>query len=209
MTPSSPVLRVVSTTASAAVLALSAGPFFPGGQAAADSPEPTPATASASQAADKCLLLCLPVLGEDSAPTETVRPLKAKEPAAPPAQPAAPAPGPPDPSAGPAEPPAQTAPAPAAPSGAPEPEETDPGQAAPEATTPGASPTPSNGPTSTSNWDTPVTRSATATQVAAVSGAGDPGADAPALLPIMAGVLLVGAAGAAFAWWGRNRIGAH
>jgi hypothetical protein len=31
----------------------------------------------------------------------------------------------------------------------------------------------------------------------------------PKLLAIMAGVLLVGAAGLAFAWWGRNRFSSH
>jgi hypothetical protein len=31
----------------------------------------------------------------------------------------------------------------------------------------------------------------------------------PGLLPIMAGALLVGVAGLAFAWWGRNRLSSH
>jgi hypothetical protein len=31
----------------------------------------------------------------------------------------------------------------------------------------------------------------------------------PGLLSVMAGVLLVGVAGLAFAWWGRNRLSSH
>ena len=31
----------------------------------------------------------------------------------------------------------------------------------------------------------------------------------PGLLAIMAGVLLIGMAGLAFAWWGRNRLSSH
>jgi hypothetical protein len=54
MTPSSPVFRVASTTASAAVLAITVG-LFPGGPAAADSAEPTPASTTSP---DQCLLVC-------------------------------------------------------------------------------------------------------------------------------------------------------
>ena len=207
MTPSSQVLRIASASASATVLAFSVG-LFPGGPAAADSSDPTPATTTSStQAPAECqLILCLPVLGEDSTPTETERPRRAKEQAPPPAQPAAPAP--PEQPAAPAAPPA-IVPAPAAPSAAPAPEETDPVQAAPEDSTASAGPTPPNGPTSTSNWNTPVTRSAKATQVAAVSPADGRGPGGPELLPITAGVLLVGVASAAFTWWGRRRVGAH
>jgi outer membrane biosynthesis protein TonB len=61
-----------------------------------------------------------------------------------------------------------------------------------------------------SNWNTPVTKSAKPTQAAAVSRNDGPGLFGNAgLLPIMAGVLLVGIAGLAFAWWGRNRLSSH
>jgi hypothetical protein len=33
--------------------------------------------------------------------------------------------------------------------------------------------------------------------------------ESPGLLAIMGGVLLVGVAGLAFAWWGRNRLSSH
>ncbi|MGO4189883.1 hypothetical protein [Pseudarthrobacter sp. TAF60_1] len=80
----------------------------------------------------------------------------------------------------------------------------------PEATTSIAPSAASASPSAESNWDTPVTKSARPTQAAAVSrndGTGLLGG--PGLLPIMAGVLLVGVAGLAFAWWGRNRFSAH
>jgi hypothetical protein len=208
MTPSPPVLRVVSATASAAVLAISVG-LFPGGPAAADSTEPSAGAAPSTQAPAGCQLLCLPVLGEEMSPPETERPRKAKEPVAPPGQPAAPAPAAPNQPAEPAAPPAATVPAPAAPSAVPAPEAADSGQAPPETAAPASSTPPSNGTAGASNWNTPVTRSAKATQVAAVAPVADPGADDPAPLPIIAGVLLVGAAGVAFAWWGRNRLRAH
>jgi hypothetical protein len=81
----------------------------------------------------------------------------------------------------------------------------------PEATTIPASPSATSAsPSAASNWDIPVTKSAKPTQAAAVSrndGSGLFGG--PGLLPIMAGVLLVGVAGLAFAWWGRNRLSSH
>ncbi|WP_458779093.1 hypothetical protein [Arthrobacter sp. D3-16] len=207
MTPSSQVLRVASASASAAVLAIAVG-LFPGGPAAADSAEPTPATTTAStQAPSECQLLCLPVLGEDTTRPETERPRKVKEPAGPPAQPADPAQA--EQPAPPAAPPAVTVPVPAAPSPAPSPDETGPAGEVPEDATASAVPTPSNGPTGASNWNTPVTRSAKATQVAAVSPADSRDPGGPELLPVAGGVLLVGVATAAFTWWGRNRVGGH
>jgi len=65
-------------------------------------------------------------------------------------------------------------------------------------------------PSTESNWNKPITKSATPTQAAAVSrndGSGLFGS--PGLLAIMAGVLLVGVAGLAFALWGRNRFSSH
>ena len=59
-----------------------------------------------------------------------------------------------------------------------------------------------------SNWNKPVTKSATPTQAAASKGDG-PGFGDPGLLTIMAGVLLVGLGGLAFAWYGRNRLSTH
>ncbi|WP_258805345.1 hypothetical protein [Pseudarthrobacter sp. NS4] len=143
-------------------------------------------------------------------PPETERPRKAKEPAAPPGQPSARAPEAPNQPAAPDAPPAVTVPAPAAPAAATVPEKADSNQAAPETTAPAPGTPPSNGTAAgASNWTTPVTRSAKATQVAAVTQVGGPRSDNPAPLPIIAGVLLLGAAGVAFAWWGRNRLRAH
>jgi outer membrane biosynthesis protein TonB len=81
----------------------------------------------------------------------------------------------------------------------------------PEATTSAASPSAASAsPSAESNWDTPVTKSAKATQAAAVSRNGGSGLfGSPGLLPVMAGVLLVGVAGLAFAWWARNRLSSH
>ena len=126
------------------------------------------------------------------------------------------------PSETPAPPPAVPAPAPTVPAVpvAPAPAPvvtTDPAVAADEETpTPEATASPvspaatSAGPSAESNWDKPVTKSARPTQAAAVSrndGSGLFGG--PKLLAIMAGVLLVGTAGLAFAWWGRNRFSSH
>ncbi|MDT0194572.1 MULTISPECIES: hypothetical protein [unclassified Arthrobacter] len=81
--------------------------------------------------------------------------------------------------------------------------------ATPSATATGltASPPPT-GASSGRDWNTPVTKSAKATRVAAVAPDGDSGGG-PALLPVIAGILLLGAAAASFAWWGRNRLRAH
>jgi hypothetical protein len=68
--------------------------------------------------------------------------------------------------------------------------------------------TPSTSPSTDSNWNKPVTKSATPTQAGA-SGGDRPGFGDPGLLTIMAGVLLVGLGGLAFAWYGRNRLSTH
>jgi hypothetical protein len=77
-----------------------------------------------------------------------------------------------------------------------------------EATTVSPSPTATTAsPSTESNWNKPITKSARPTQAAAVSD-GDDGFD-EGVLPVTAGVLLVGLAGLSFAWWSRNRIAAH
>ncbi|MGX1161767.1 hypothetical protein FBY31_4172 [Arthrobacter sp. SLBN-100] len=70
---------------------------------------------------------------------------------------------------------------------------------------------PPTGTSSGQDWNTPVTRSAQASRVAAVTPGRDSGSSNSGLLPIIGGVLLLGAAGASFIWWGRNRFraGAH
>ena len=64
-------------------------------------------------------------------------------------------------------------------------------------------------PSTESNWNKPVTKSTEATQAAAVSNSHGPGFGDPGLLTILAGILLMGLGGLAFAWWGRNRVSAH
>lgn len=73
---------------------------------------------------------------------------------------------------------------------------------------PGSAPS-TAGPPSEPNWNKPVTKSANPTQAAALSKGGGPGFGDPGLLTIMAGVLLVGLGGLAFAWYGRNRLSMH
>jgi outer membrane biosynthesis protein TonB len=189
MTRSSSVLRVVSAAAVIAGLALvvclsAAAPGH------AETSGPTPAL---------CLLNC--ATGDPKPPpdgagkgkptdTPTVAPTTPPPPPAPPV-PAAPAPVPtlaPEPTVSPAE---ETP--------------SDP----PSTTIPSPSPS-SATPSTESNWNKPVTKSAKPTQAAAVSrddGSGLFGS--PGLLAIMAGVLLVGLAGLAFAWWSRNRLSSH
>ncbi|TLM84847.1 hypothetical protein FDW83_05420 [Pseudarthrobacter sp. NamE2] len=213
MTPTSPVLRVVSAIAPATALAIALG-LFPAGPAAADSSEPSPAgTPGAESPAGDCGLLCLPVLGGGTEPTEAGRPRKEKEPEEPAVQPAAPAPEAPVQAQQPAVTPAATAPAndPAAIPGTGGIPDTGaiPDGPASETSAAAASAAPSGSPTDTSNWNTPVSRSARATQVAAFSAPADPGSGAPELLPVAAGTLLVAAAGGAFFWWGRNRLRTH
>ena len=119
-----------------------------------------------------------------------------------PAQPEVPVPAPPAKKvpAAPAPPPEPTL--------APEPGATAEESAAAEATTASPSPTaPTSGPSTESNWNKPITKSARPTQAAAVSGSDD--GSGSGLLPITAGVLLVGLGGLSFVWWSRNRISAH
>ncbi|MCU1517956.1 MAG: hypothetical protein JWQ75_2677 [Pseudarthrobacter sp.] len=54
-----------------------------------------------------------------------------------------------------------------------------------------------------------MTKSAEATQAAAVTSSDGPDFGAPGLLAIMGGVFLVGLGGISFAWWSRNRLSAH
>jgi outer membrane biosynthesis protein TonB len=200
MTPSSPVFRVASTTASAAVLAITVG-LFPGGPAAADSAEPTPASTTSP---DQCLLVCWSGPTEDPAAAGPTRTRKPKEPESPPAPPADPLPAPPQQPAPSDTAPAGTDPLPATPAA--EPEDTVAGPSVAATATGSAGSPPPTGASSGQDWNTPVTRSAQASRVAAVTPGRDPGSGGPALLPIIAGVLLLGAAGASFIWWGRNRF---
>ena len=200
MTPSSPVFRVASTTASAAVLAITVG-LFPGGPAAADSAEPTPASTTSP---DRCLLVCWSGPTADPEPSGPTRTPQPKDPQSPPAPPADPVPAPPEPPAPSHSPSAGTDPLPAAPAAAPE--DTTAGPSAAATATGSAGSPPPTGASSGQDWKTPVTRSAQASRVAAVTPGRDPGSGDPALLPIIAGVLLLGAAGASFIWWGRNRF---
>ena len=115
--------------------------------------------------------------------------------------------------------PAAPAPADASPDGSATPEAATPEAATPEAATPEAATpeatsaepgtTPSASASTESNWTKPVTSPARPTQAAAVAPAGGPGPEGPDPLTITAGVLLVGIAGLAFAWWGRSRFRAH
>lgn len=202
MTRSSPALRAGAAAASGVLLALTVC-MAPAGTAAADSPEP-----SATSTTPSCGGSCTPE------PTETKpgegRTDKPKGSDEPPGQPGEPAPAPP---AAP-RPPATSSPAPP-PSvttvpAAPAPEEALPGEpATPDATATEPSTTPSATASTESNWNNPVTRSPKASQAASVTRSGGPGPGGPNPLTITAGVLLVGAGTAAFAWWGRSRFRAH
>ena len=204
MTPSSPALRVVSIAAAAAVLAMAVS-FFPGRPAAADSAATAPAATPGAQApADDCGLVCLPILDGRPEPADPEQPRQTTTgtPAPPPAA-EAPA-GPQAPGASPAAAVPGTVPSTpdpadgAAPDGAPA-----------EATAPGTSPAPPKSSAAGPDWNTPVTRSARATQAAAITAGSGAGTGGPELLPIAAGTLLVGAGGGAFIWWGRNRLRTH
>src|SRR5438045_2378283 len=92
MTPSTPVRRAVSTTASAAVLALAFG-FFPTGPALAATPDPSTSPATGTQAPSDCRLLRLPALANIPGPSQDGRPRKSQDPGQPP-QPTSPADGP-------------------------------------------------------------------------------------------------------------------
>ncbi|MGY4540899.1 outer membrane biosynthesis protein TonB [Arthrobacter sp. UYNi723] len=181
MIRSSSVLRDVSAAVLALLVGLSAAV-----PAQAEEGEPTPGL---------CIINCDP---GNQKPGPTGTPTPSPTPSAPVIEPPPP-------------PPAPVAPAPV-PTLAPEPsvspaEETP--SAAPSTTIP--SPSSSAATASTeSNWNKPITKAAKPTQAAAVSrndGAGLFGG--PGLLAIMGGVLLVGVAGLAFAWWSRNRLASH
>lgn len=197
MIRSSSVLRDASAAAVLAFLALTVG-LSAAVPASADDGDPGPSCGIG--------IVCELLPGDQKPPPDTPGTGKPTEP----------------PSETPAPPPAVPAPAPTVPAVpvAPAPAPvvtTDPAVAADEETpTPEATASPvspaatSAGPSAESNWDKPVTKSARPTQAAAVSrndGSGLFGS--PGLLAIMAGVLLVGAAGLAFAWWGRNRFASH
>jgi hypothetical protein len=65
------------------------------------------------------------------------------------------------------------------------------------------------GPSTESNWNKPITKSAKPTQAAAPSTNDGPGPGNGRLLPVTAGVLLVGLGGLSFAWWSRSRLSSH
>ncbi|WP_426987058.1 hypothetical protein [Pseudarthrobacter sp. Y6] len=186
MIRSSYVLRDVSAAAATAVLALLVGL-----SAAAPAQAVEGETSSSN-----CGLICL---DDTRGPKDTPPPSPTQTSSAPAIEPPAP-------------PPAPVAPAPApVPTLAPEPSVSPAGQtpsAVPSTTIP--SPASSAAPSTESNWNKPITKSAKPTQAAAVSrndGSGLFGG--PGLLAIMAGVLLVAVAGLAFAWWSRNRLASH
>ncbi|MFC4395850.1 hypothetical protein [Arthrobacter sedimenti] len=206
MTPSAPFRHAVSTTASAAVLALAFG-FFPTGPALAATTAPSPTPASGTQSTD-CGLVCLPILAGSPDTGQNGRPRKSKEPAPPPAQPAPPAEPPAQP-AQPQPPQADTTPQPDAP--APDPAAIPatapavPAEPAPDTASAAAGYRPPTGPSSGQDWNSPVTRSAAPAQLAAAAPAGGQGPNGPALLPIVAGTVLLAVSAGAFAWWTRNR----
>lgn len=187
MIRSSPVLRDISVAAATAVLVLLVGLSAAAAPAQADDGE---------REKVPCVVLC----GPDDTPTTP-------QPEEPTGLPSSSAPMIESPAPAPAVP---VAPAPV-PTLAPEPivspaEETP--SAAPITTVPSAS-SPATASTE-SNWDKPIAKTAKPTQAAAVSrndGSGLFGG--PGLLAIMGGVLLLGVAGLAFAWWSRNRLASH
>ena len=185
---SSSVLRDVSAAAAAAVLALLVG-FSSAAPAQAD---------DGQNGKMPCVVLCGP--DDDPTPPSPVKPSETPSPLAPVIEPPAP-------------PPAPVVPAPEpVPALAPEPSvsPTEESTSAVPSTTIPSPPSSSATPSRESNWNKPITKSAKATQAAAVSrndGSGLFGG--PGLLAIMGGVLLVGVAGLAFAWWSRNRLASH
>ncbi|MET3140619.1 UNVERIFIED_ORG: outer membrane biosynthesis protein TonB [Arthrobacter sp. UYEF2] len=187
MIRSSSVLRDVSAAAAAAVLALLVGL----------------SAAAPAQADDggngrmPCVVLCGPA--DDPTPPSPGKPTSTPSPPAPVMDPPAP-------------PPAPVVPAPEPiPTLVPEPsvslaEEST--SATPSTTI--ASPSSSASPSTESNWNKPITKSAKSTQAAAVSRKDGSGLfGGPGLPAIMAGVLLVGVSGLAFALWSRNRLASH
>lgn len=194
----SPVLRAVPATLAAGIaLAVGVGGV---GAAYAESPTAGPTeTACAS---------CQPATGPEVDKKPEPKPTQTQEPSVP-AQPEVPAPAPPAQQV-PAEPePEPTLVPEPAPPPAPQSSVTVEETAAPEATTASPSPTPSTvGPSAESNWNKPIKKSAKPTHAAAVSEGDGPGFDT-GLLPITAGVLLIGLGGISFAWWSRSRTSAH
>ncbi|MET3720237.1 MULTISPECIES: hypothetical protein [unclassified Arthrobacter] len=194
MIRSSSVLRHVTSAVATAVLALTVG-LSAAVPARADDGGVTPGL---------CILNCPSGSAQPDEPGK-------RKPSVPP--PDTPSPPPSAPAPAPTFPAIPAAPAPApVPAVAPEPtvpalEETP----TPDAATTTAEPSATTAsPSTESNWDKPVTRSAKHTQAAAVSRNDDSGLfGSPGLLAIVAGVLLVGISGLAFAWWGRNRLASH
>ncbi|UUL75954.1 hypothetical protein NG819_18295 [Pseudarthrobacter sp. Fe7] len=197
MTPSAPVLHAVSTTASAAVLALALG-FFPAGPVLAATTAPSPAPLD-------CGLICMPVLAGSPDAGQTGRPRKSKDPVPPPAQPAPPseAPAPPVQQVQPQ--PAQASVPPPDPAQLPATVEPVPDGSVPGSASATAGYQPPTGPSSGQDWNSPVTRSTAPTPLAAVAPTGGEGQGGPALGSIALGALLVGTSAGAFAWWNRNR----
>jgi outer membrane biosynthesis protein TonB len=183
------MLRGVAATIAALGVALAVG-LGPVEAAYAESPTADP-TATECESCEQPTTAAGDNPGKpDPKPTQEPAPAQPEGPAAPAKKvPAAPAP-PPEPTL------------------APEPGTTAEESAAAEATTASPSPTATTpGPSTESNWNKPITKSAKPTQAAAVSGS-DGGAGG-GLLPITAGVLLVGLGGLSFVWWSRNRVSAH
>ena len=181
------MLRAVSATVAAVGVALAVG-LGPVEAAYAESPTAEP-TETACESCEQ------PTAGPGENPAKP-DPKPTQEPV--PAPPEDPVPGPP------------AKQVPGAPAPVPEPTlEPEPAATAEEsATTEPPTPTAATAsPSTESNWNKPITKSAKPTQAAAVSGGDDSGSTG--LLPITAGVLLVGLGGISFAWWSRNRISAH
>ena len=188
-------------------MALALG-IFPAGPAAAATAQPSPTQASGTQTTTTCGLLCLPVLASSQDTSQNGRPRKSKDPVPAPTQPAPPAGDAPVQPPQPAGPPAATAPpadAPAVPGDA----GAAPGDAATAAPSADAGYRPPTGPSSGQDWNSPVTRSAAPTQLAAVSPARGEGPGGPALLPIVLGTVMFALAAGAFTWWNRNRLRSH
>jgi hypothetical protein len=207
MTPSAPVRHAVSTTASAAVLALAFG-LFPAGPALAATTEPTPVPASDTQAPSDCGLICMPILASSPDSAQPGRPRKSKEPVAPPAQPVPPAEPPAQPAQPVQPPPPQADIQPPDPAAVPATAEAVP-EPAVETASAAAGYRPPTGPSSGQDWNSPVTRSAAPAQMAAAAPTRGRGSDGPALLPIVAGAVLLSVSAGAFVWWNRNRLRSH
>ena len=147
----------------------------------------------------------MPVLASSPDAGQTGRPRKSKDPVPPPAQPAPPS-EPPAPPVQPVQPQPTQAGVPAPdPAQLPATVEPVPEESALQTASATAGYRPPTGPASGQDWNSPVTRSAAPTQLAAVAPAGGEGPGGPALGPTALGTLLVGTSAGAFAWWNRNR----